>query len=153
VCTTMRRWCSVRSRRGFLASPSISNWSKPMTLNETLIDTPGISTAEWQARVDLAALYRLFVHFGWTDLTYTHISARVPGEPEHLLLNPYGLLFEEITASNLNKMSFDGKVLSGAHGYNKAGHIIHTAILQARPEINFVIHSHTLAGAAVSAMR
>jgi ribulose-5-phosphate 4-epimerase/fuculose-1-phosphate aldolase len=114
---------------------------------------PGCSVQEGQARVDLAALYRLFVHFGWTDLTYTHISARVPGEPEHLLLNPYGLLFEEITASNLNKMSFDGKVLSGAHGYNKAGHIIHTAILQARPEINFVIHSHTLAGAAVSAMR
>jgi ribulose-5-phosphate 4-epimerase/fuculose-1-phosphate aldolase len=114
---------------------------------------PECSAQEWQARIDLAALYRVFVHFGWTDLTYTHISARVPGEPEHLLINPYGLLFEEITASNLNKMNLEGKVLSGAHGYNKAGHLIHSAVLKARPEIDFVIHSHTRASAAVSAMR
>jgi len=111
------------------------------------------SATEEQVRIDLAALYRLFVHFGWTDLTYTHISARVPGEPSHLLINPYGLLFEDITASNLVKISFEGEVLSGAHGYNKAGHLIHSFVLTARPEIGFVIHSHTTAGAAVSAMQ
>jgi ribulose-5-phosphate 4-epimerase/fuculose-1-phosphate aldolase len=88
----------------------------------TTSSTKGIagecSAQEEQARVDLAALYRLFVHFGWTDLTYTHIVARVPGEPTNLLINPYGLLFEEITASNLIKMSFEGEVLSGVHPFN-----------------------------------
>jgi ribulose-5-phosphate 4-epimerase/fuculose-1-phosphate aldolase len=108
---------------------------------------------EQQARVNLAALYRLFVHYGWTDLTYTHIAARVPGEAGCYLINPYGLLFEEITASSLNKVEFSGRVVSGQHPYNKAGHLIHTSVLQARPEINYVIHSHTRAGAAVSAMK
>jgi ribulose-5-phosphate 4-epimerase/fuculose-1-phosphate aldolase len=127
--------------------------SKDVTTSSTKELVSERSAQEEQARIDLAALYRLFVHFGWTDLTYTHISARVPGEPSHLLINPYGLLFEDITASNLIKISFDGKVLSGANPYNKAGHIIHSAVLMARPEIGFVIHSHTRAGVAVSAMQ
>ncbi len=111
------------------------------------------SSEEQEARVNLAALYRLFVHYGWTDLTYTHIAARVGGEDDCYLINPYGLLFEEITASSLNKVEFSGSVVSGEHPYNKAGHLIHTSVLKARPEINFVIHSHTRAGAAVSAMK
>src|SRR5215469_10539190 len=107
--------------------------------------------AEWEARVNLAALYRLFAHFGWTDLTYTHISARVPGEEEQYLIHAYGLLFEEVTASNLIRVDFAGRVLTGDHEYNQAGHLIHTVVLRARPEINYVLHSHTRAGVAVSA--
>ena len=112
-----------------------------------------ISAEEWEVRVDLAALYRLFVRYGWTDLTYTHIAARVPGEPEHYLINPYGLLFDEITASNLIKVDYDGEVVAGDYPYNDAGHEIHTAVLKARPEVTFSLHSHTRAGMAVSAMK
>ena len=112
------------------------------------------SEAEWQARVDLAALYRLFVKYGWTDLIYTHIAARVPGEDNAYLINPYGLFFDEITASSLVKVDFDGNVLDPVGGeYNMAGHLIHSAVLKARPEINFTLHTHTRAGAAVSAMQ
>ncbi len=115
---------------------------------------PTCSESEWQTRVDLAALYRLFVRYGWTDLIYTHISARVPDEPGHYLINPYGLFFDEITASSLVKADFDGNVLAppGAE-YNNAGHLIHTAVLKARPEINYVLHTHSRAGVAVSAMK
>lgn len=115
---------------------------------------PLCSNAEWQARVDLAALYRLFVRYGWTDLIYTHITARVPDEPEHYLINSYGLFFDEITASSLIKVDFDGNLLDERGlEYNSAGHLIHSAVLKARPEINFVLHTHTRAGAAVSAMK
>ncbi len=109
-----------------------------------------ISDAEWAVRRDLAACYRLFVRFGWTDLIFTHLSARVPGSPNHYLINPYGLLFEEITASNLIKVAFDGTVVSGDHPVNEAGHHIHSAILQARADIQVALHSHTRAGIAVS---
>ncbi|MEM7405339.1 MAG: class II aldolase/adducin family protein [Pseudomonadota bacterium] len=113
-----------------------------------------VSEAEWEVRVDLAALYRLFVRYGWTDLIYTHISARVPGEPEHYLINPFGPLFDEITASSLIKVDFDGNVVEGdGEDYNEAGHLIHSAVLRARPEINYVLHTHSRAGTAVSAMR
>jgi ribulose-5-phosphate 4-epimerase/fuculose-1-phosphate aldolase len=114
--------------------------------------TNTISAEEWQVRCDLAACYHLFVKFGWTDLIFTHLSARVPGEPNHYLMNPFGLLFNEITASNLLKVDFDGNVVSGDYPYNQAGHEIHTAILKARPDVNVALHSHTRAGAAVSAM-
>ena len=107
---------------------------------------------EQQVREELAALYRLFVRYGWTDLIYTHLAAKVPGEPEHYLINPYGLMFEEITASNLLKVSYDGRVIEGDYPVNDAGHLIHTAVLKARPEVNFTLHSHTRAGMAVSAM-
>lgn len=114
----------------------------------------GRSEAEWQTRVDLAALYRLFVKYGWTDLIYTHISARVPGEDNTYLINPYGLFFDEITASSLIKADWDGNVIDPPGGeYNQAGHLIHTAVLKARPEVNFVLHTHSRAGAAVSAMK
>ncbi len=113
-----------------------------------------MSEAEWQTRVDLAAIYRLFVKYGWTDLIYTHISARVPGEEGNYLINPYGMFFDEITASSLIKADYDGNVIDPCGGeYNQAGHLIHTAVLKARPEINFVLHTHSRAGAAVSAMK
>ena len=111
-----------------------------------------ISDEEWQVRCDLAACYRLFVKFGWTDLIFTHLSARVPGTTDQYLINPYGLLFDEISASNLIKVDFDGNVVQGDYPYNQAGHAIHTAVLSARPEVNVALHSHTRAGAAVSAM-
>lgn len=107
-------------------------------------------------RQELAALYRLAHHYGWTDLTSTHISARLPQDPEHYLLNSHDLMFDEITASNLTRMSFDGEPVDDQPGssrvINLAGHIIHSGILNARPEVNYVIHSHTRAGVAVSAM-
>ena len=115
---------------------------------------PMCSDSEWQARVDLAALFRLFVRYGWTDLIYTHITARIPDEPTHYLINPYGPFFDEITASMLVKVDFDGNVIDDrGQEYNEAGHLIHTAVLKARPEINFVLHTHTRAGTAVSVMK
>jgi ribulose-5-phosphate 4-epimerase/fuculose-1-phosphate aldolase len=114
--------------------------------------TPEYSDAEWQTRVELAALYRLAVKFGWTDLTSTHISARIASDPDHYLMNSYDFMFDEIRASNLTRTSFSGEQLESARTLNLAGHLIHSGILNARPEINFVIHSHTRAGIAVSAM-
>ena len=112
-----------------------------------------MSDEEWLVRKNLAACYRLFVYYGWTDLIYTHLSARVPGEIDQYLINPYGLLFHEITASNLIKVDFNGNVLSGDFPYNDAGHAIHTAVLKARSDVNVVLHSHTRAGMAVSCMQ
>ena len=112
-----------------------------------------VSDEEWQLRCDLAACYRLFVKYGWTDLIFTHLSARVPGESDQYLINPYGLLFHEITASNLIKVDFDGNVVAGDYPYNEAGHAIHTAMLKARPDVNVALHSHTRAGMAVSCMK
>ena len=123
-------------------------------MSVTAISRPAdISQEEWGMRVDLAACYRLFIRYGWTDLIFTHLTARVPGTTDQYLINPYGKLFEEITASNLLKVDFEGNVISGEHPYNHAGHSIHTAILKVRPEINAVLHSHTRAGMAISAMK
>jgi ribulose-5-phosphate 4-epimerase/fuculose-1-phosphate aldolase len=113
---------------------------------------PETSAEERQARLDLAALHRLYVHFGWTDLTYTHLTARVPGRPDHYLIKPDQFLMDEVSASNLVKVDMDGKLVAGDHPPNDAGHLIHTAILKARPDVNFVAHTHTRAGAAVSCM-
>ena len=115
------------------------------------VDT--ISDAEWAVRVELAACYRLFVKYGWTDLIFTHLSARVPGMDDVYLINPFGLLFEEITASSLLKVDFAGNLISGDYPYNDAGHAIHTAVLRTRPDVNVVLHSHTRAGMAVSTMK
>ena len=112
-----------------------------------------MSEEEWQVRKDLAACYRLFVKYGWTDVIFTHLSARVPGHSDQYLINPYGLLFQEITASNLIKVDFNGNVLEGDYPYNDAGHSIHTAVLKVRPDVEAVLHSHTRAGMAVSAMK
>jgi ribulose-5-phosphate 4-epimerase/fuculose-1-phosphate aldolase len=109
---------------------------------------------EWQARVDLAALYRLVDLYSWSDLLGTHISHRVPDEPDHFLLNPYGFLWEEMTASMLLKVDYDGTVLSESnHKVNPAGVTIHSAILRARPEVTCAIHTHTQAGVGVATQR
>lgn len=113
-----------------------------------------VSREEWQVRVDLAAAYQLAAIFKWTDLIYTHFSARVPGSPD-FLINAYGLMFDEITASNLVKIDEKGNVLDDplSLGYNAAGFVIHGCVHEARPEINCVIHTHTRSGVAVSAMK
>ncbi len=113
-----------------------------------------VSREEWQMRVDLAAAYQLAAVFKWTDLIYTHFSARVPGS-EDFLINAYGLMFDEITASNLVRIDARGKVIDDPLdlGYNEAGFVIHGCVHEARPEINCVIHTHTRAGVAVSAMK
>jgi len=112
-----------------------------------------VSPAEWETRVNLAACYRLVAHYRMTDMIYTHISARLPEEPSHFLINPYGLMFEEITATSLVKIDEEAKVLEDplGLGVNPAGFTIHSAIHAARPEINCVLHTHTMAGIAVSA--
>lgn len=112
---------------------------------------PGVTAAEWERRVDLAACYRLVAMFGWDDLIFTHISARVPGPEHHFLINPYGLLFSEITASSLVKVDLDGNVLGdGAAGINPAGFVIHSAIHAARGDAACVLHVHSINGIAVS---
>jgi ribulose-5-phosphate 4-epimerase/fuculose-1-phosphate aldolase len=111
-----------------------------------------VSAEEWQARVDLAALYRLVALHGWDDLIYTHISARIPGPEHHFLINPYGLLFEEITASSLVKIDLHGNILQETpHFINPAGFTIHSAIHEAREDAHFVMHLHTDQGVAVAA--
>src|SRR3954462_2666769 len=113
-----------------------------------------VSKEEWQYRVDLAAAYQLAGIYKWTDLIYTHFSARVPGTDD-FLINPYGMMFDEITASTLVKIDEHGKILDDplGMGVNEAGFIIHSCMHEARPEINCVIHTHTRAGVAVSAMK
>jgi ribulose-5-phosphate 4-epimerase/fuculose-1-phosphate aldolase len=111
-----------------------------------------VTEAEWQQRVDLAACYRLVALFGWDDLIFTHISARVPGPHHHFLINPYGMLFEEITASSLVKVDLEGeKVMESPHDINPAGYTIHSAIHAAREDAKCVLHVHSVNGVAVSA--
>lgn len=115
-----------------------------------------VSAEEWRARVDLAACYRLVAHYGMTDMIYTHITARVPGPEHHFLINPYGLLFDEINASSLVKIDLEGAVVRQPdHDYpiNYAGFVIHGAIHAARQDVQCVIHTHTRAGMAVSAQK
>jgi ribulose-5-phosphate 4-epimerase/fuculose-1-phosphate aldolase len=113
-----------------------------------------VSDEEWQMRVDLAACYRLIAMHGWDDLVFTHISSRVPGPNEHFLINAYGLLFEEMTASSLLKVDLDGnKVLDSPYPVNPAGFTIHSAVHEARHDVGCVIHTHTKAGVAVSAQK
>jgi ribulose-5-phosphate 4-epimerase/fuculose-1-phosphate aldolase len=114
---------------------------------------PECSAAEWEARVELAACYRLLAHFRMTDLIYTHSTLRVPGEPGRFLINPYGLRWEEITASSLVKIDVDGrKVGPSPYGVNPAGFTIHSAVHMGRHDAACVIHTHTKAGMAVSAL-
>ncbi len=110
-----------------------------------------VSNAEWQLRTDLAAAYRLVAHHGWDDLIFTHISARVPDSDHHFLVNPYGMLFEEITASSLVKVDLAGeKILDSPFDVNPAGFVIHSAIHEAREDAHCVMHLHTNEGIAVS---
>jgi len=111
-----------------------------------------VSDEEWQVRVNLAACYRAIAMYGWDDLIFTHISARVPGPDEHFLINAYGMLFEEMTASSLIKVDLNGeKVLDSPYPINPAGFVIHSAVHAARHDVACVLHTHTKAGIAVSA--
>ena len=113
-----------------------------------------VSAEEWQARLDLAALYRLTALYKWDDLVFTHISMRVPGPEHHFLINPYGFLFEVITASSLVKIDLQGnKVMDSPHPINPAGFTIHSAVHEAREDAHCVFHTHSLTGVAVSAQQ
>ena len=113
---------------------------------------PFVSAAEWEQRVALAACYRLVARYGWDDLIFTHISARIPGPEHHFLINPYGMLFEEITASSLVKIDLAGaKVMDSPYEVNPAGFTIHSAIHAAREDAVCVLHVHSINGIAVSA--
>lgn len=113
-----------------------------------------VSDEEWALRVDLAALYRAVAMYGWDDLIFTHISARVPGREHHFLINPYGMMFEEITASSLVKIDLEGNiVMDSPYFVNPAGFTIHSAIHSAREDAQFVLHLHTHDGVAVSAQQ
>ncbi|WP_427914165.1 class II aldolase/adducin family protein [Ramlibacter sp. MMS24-I3-19] len=113
-----------------------------------------VSAEEWALRVDLAAAYRLVAAYGWSDLVFTHISARVPGPEHHFLINPYGLLFDEITASSLVKVDARcNKVIDSPFPVNPAGFTIHSCIHAAREDVQCVLHTHTRAGVAVSAQK
>jgi ribulose-5-phosphate 4-epimerase/fuculose-1-phosphate aldolase len=113
-----------------------------------------VSAEEWAARTDLAAAYRAVAMFGWDDLVFTHISARVPGPEHHFLINPYGMMFEEITASSLVKIDLQGKkVMESPFEINPAGFTIHSAVHEAREDAQCVIHLHTIEGVAVSCQK
>lgn len=120
----------------------------------TIASGAAISPEEWRIRVDLAAAYRLVAHFGWDDLVFTHLSARVPGPDHHFLINPFGMLFEEVTASSLVCIDVDGRpVRETPHPVNAAGFTIHSAIHMNRPDAMAITHVHSANGLAVSAMR
>ena len=132
-----------RRRHGILNIPSLKD---------------EVSAEEWQLRCDLAACYRLVAAYGWSDLVFTHISAKLPdsvtGGEHQFLINPYGLMFDEITASSLVKVDMQcNKLLDSPFPVNPAGFVIHSAVHEARPEVQCVLHTHTRAGVAVSAQK
>ena len=114
-----------------------------------------VSAEEWETRVNLAACYRLVAQFGMTEMIASHISARVPEAEDQFLINAYGMFFDEITASSLIKVDIEGNILFNAtdYGINQPGYVIHSAVHAARPDVSCVIHTHTIAGMAVSAMK
>ncbi len=113
-----------------------------------------VTPEEWEQRIALAAAYRLVAHFHWDDLIFTHLSARVPGPDHHFLINPYGMTFDEVTASNLVKVDLAGrKVMDSPYEINPAGFTIHSAIHEARDDAKCVLHVHSINGAAVSAQK
>ncbi|HWA63524.1 MAG TPA: class II aldolase/adducin family protein, partial [Caulobacteraceae bacterium] len=113
-----------------------------------------VSEEEWKARVDLAALYRLVALYGWDDMIYTHISARIPGTDHNFLINPYGMFFDEITASSLVKIDLEGKILQETPYFiNPAGFTIHSAVHASREDAHYVMHLHSDQGVAVSAQK
>ncbi len=121
-------------------------------LNDDRFRRAGVTEAEWKTRVDLAAFYRLSALYGWDDFLYTHISARVPGPDHHFLINPFGLMFDEITASSMVKVDLDGTIIGESdYGINYAGYVIHSAIHGARDDAHFIAHFHSADGVAVSA--
>jgi ribulose-5-phosphate 4-epimerase/fuculose-1-phosphate aldolase len=123
-----------------------------MTTGESA-DVPkrGVSGEEWQARVQLAAMYRIFDMLGWTELIYSHITVKVPGDEDRFLINPYGLHYREVTASNLVKVDLDGNIAGPSDWpINPAGFVIHSAIHAARPDVVCIAHTHTVQGVAVA---
>ena len=113
-----------------------------------------VSAEEWQLRIDLAACYRLVALYGWSDLVFTHLTARVAGPEHHFLINPYGLMFDEITASNLVKVDLEcNKIIDSPYPVNRAGFVIHSAVHAVREDVQCVMHTHTRAGIAVSAQK
>ena len=113
-----------------------------------------VSKEEWEVRTDLAAFYRTVPYFGWDDLIFTHISAKVPGTEDEFMINPYGFLFDEITASNLVKVDLKGKILSDTNNFiNPAGFTIHSAIHEARDDAHCIVHLHSNDGVAVASLK
>ena len=113
-----------------------------------------VPEAEWRVRLDLAAFYRLVSHFGMAQLVFNHITARVPNEAGHFLINPYGFHYDEVTASNLVKVDYDGNVVDGSGSeINPAGYIIHSCVHRARKDLTCVAHTHSRAGVAVSCLK
>jgi ribulose-5-phosphate 4-epimerase/fuculose-1-phosphate aldolase len=142
----------VRALRSRRAEETIMSATVEPTLSAPLPLRERVSPEEWQMRVDLAAAYRLVAHFGWDDLIFTHISARVPGPEHHFLINPYGMMFSEITATSLVKIDLDGGMVEPSPYFaNPAGFTIHSAVHAAREDAHCVLHLHTVAGVAVSA--
>ncbi|MBE09279.1 MAG: class II aldolase [Rhodospirillaceae bacterium] len=119
----------------------------------TLVQQNEVSDVEWAARCDLAALYRIFDNMRMTDLVYTHLSARVPDDPDCFLMNQYGEMFDEVTASSLVKMDLDGNMIGKQGAFNSAGFTIHSACYLARQNVNAVIHLHTKASIAVASVK
>lgn len=127
-----------------------------MSMAAKVIDrSNSVSDAEWEQRVDLAAVYRVFARMGYDDLIFTHISARIPGPEHHFLINPFGLMYGEVTASSLVKIDLDGNKVDPdePNDINHAGYIIHSAVHGARDDARCVIHLHTDHGVAVSAQK
>ena len=113
-----------------------------------------MSPEEKSTRNDLAACYHLLDHYGWTDLSQTHISARIPNSNNEFLINPYGLFFNEVNSSNLVKVNLEGQILGESDfKVNRAGFVIDSAVFEARPDVNCIIHTHTVAGVAVSCLK
>ena len=120
-------------------------------MSETVVPIRDISKTEWQTRVDLAACFRLVDMYGWSDMLATHLSARIPGTDDHFLINPVGMMFDEMTASSLVKVDIDGNVLSDSEfGINPAGYTIHSAVHMGREDAGCVMHTHTAAGLGVA---
>jgi ribulose-5-phosphate 4-epimerase/fuculose-1-phosphate aldolase len=114
----------------------------------------GVNAKEWELRVQLAAAYRIIEHLGWSELIWTHTTVRVPGPEHHFLINPYGLRFDEVRASNLVKVDMDGNIVGdSSQEINPAGFVIHSAIHMTRPDARCIMHTHTIAGMAVAALQ
>lgn len=132
----------------------VSSRKARITRRATARAPRGMNESEWQARVELAAAYRLAAILGWSDMLGTHFSLRVPGTEDQFLINPYGMLFEEITASSLIKVDVLGNKLSESpYEVNRAGFVIHSAVHMGRPDAHCVLHCHTLAGVGVASQK
>jgi ribulose-5-phosphate 4-epimerase/fuculose-1-phosphate aldolase len=139
---------------GTSSHDGIATMAEPASITAPTDVRKQVSAEEWAVRQDLAAAYRLVALYGWDDMIFTHLSARVPGNEPHFLINPYGFLFDEITASSLVKIDLDGNVvLDNGYRVNAAGFTIHSAIHMARKDAHAVMHLHTDAGVAVSCMK